>query len=138
MRILLITAAIAVSLLIAGCGGASDTNKPQLEIGSNMPMSVTEKEVTFTIKNVGDKWTPGIRIRAIQAATEALDIYLTDLSTGDQLQSTGLNPVEYIPNSCRISFDGVNWSVPKSDLLLGFNITNLEPSQLFTLKFLRK
>ena len=139
MRILLIVIAIVASLLIAGCGESSvNGDGPLLQLGGNLPLTSIEKELTFTVKNYDLRPTQRMSVKAVQTTATTLDITISDANTGRQLRSTGLSPVEYVANSCEISYDGTNWSKPTTDLLDGIDITNLKTLQTFTVKFLRK
>jgi len=137
MRILLLVVAIAATLLIAGCG-TSGVKAPSLELGGNMPLNVAEKTLTFTVKNTGTSRTPVMFIHASQTTPTSLTISLMDADNGDFLRSTGLEPVEYVANSCQVSYDGTNWSTPSTDFTSGFPVAWLNPGQTFTLRFLRK
>jgi hypothetical protein len=137
MRILLIVIAIVASLLIAGCGG-NEVKAPSLELGGNMPLNFSEKSLTFTVKNTGTSRTSVMFIHASQTTPTSLTISLMDADNGGFLRSTGLDPAEYVANSCQVSYDGTNWSTPSTDLNSGFAIAWLNPGQTFTLRFQRK
>jgi len=136
MRILLLVFAIAASLLFAGC--SNSVNGPSLELGGNMPLNLSEKNLTFTVKNIDVARTPVMFIHAVQTTPTSLTISLTNADNGNFLRSTGLDPVEYVASSCQFSYDGTNWSTPKTDLTEGFLVAWLNPGQTFTLRFQRK